>query len=267
MKFSVLASGSKANCTFIEAGGTKVLVDCGLSVRETERRLIGLGRDPGSIAAICLTHEHSDHLRAVGSFSRKHKIPVYSNALTRNFVADAFAVEVFRTGESFQIGALSIQSFSIVHDASDPVGFAFTSAGIKVAQATDLGRVTEIVRASLACSHALIIESNHDEDLLRACDYPWVLKQRILSSQGHLSNDTAGNLLRELTHSDLQQVVLAHLSENSNTQDLALNTVSTYLSSARTFGLCCGTVQSSTELFDLDYRPPNRLLLAQQRLT
>jgi phosphoribosyl 1,2-cyclic phosphodiesterase len=251
MRFAVLSSGSKANCTYLENQGTAILIDCGLSAKETERRLVALGINPASINAIVVTHEHSDHIMGLSVFSRRYKIPVYANKSTSKHFKPIYAKEHIKTGEKFVVGSLEIESFSIVHDASDPVGYVINGSGIKFAQATDLGRVTQSVKHALVDSIAIVLESNHDQEMLANCDYPWELKQRIASSHGHLSNDCAGALLQELSHNDLNYVVLAHLSENSNRPDIALNTVKSYLENDTKFHLSAAGVAFSTAMFDL----------------
>lgn len=252
MHFSVLSSGSKANCTFIEAASTRILIDCGLSARQTEKRLHELGIAADSLDAIIITHEHSDHIYGVPAMSRKHKLPVFANKGTAAHITGPYGLELFTTGESFWIGGLKISPFSIVHDATDPVGFTIQAEGIKYGQATDLGRITPLVRDALTQCQALLLESNHDQTMLRECSYPWVLKQRISSSHGHLSNDTAGAFLSDLMHSDLTHVVLGHLSENSNTPECALETVNSYLRERAPVTLRCASVVAATPLVDVE---------------
>jgi phosphoribosyl 1,2-cyclic phosphodiesterase len=229
MRFSVLSSGSKANCTYIDAGEARILIDCGLSASRAAERLESLGVPPDSITAILVTHEHSDHLLGVPVFSRRHKVPVFANRRTAAFLKPCYGIEHFSTGEPFSLGEVRINPFSIVHDAVDPVGFVVTARGLKFAQATDLGRVTPLVRDALALAQAIVIESNHDQEMLRYCSYPWELKQRIASSHGHLSNRCAATLLGELRHPELLHVVLGHLSEESNSPELALETSRQFL--------------------------------------
>ncbi len=256
MKFSVLSSGSKANCTLIEAGETRVLVDCGLSAKQTEARLAAIGVEPTTLKAIVITHEHSDHIAGLDVFARRHKLPVYLTegtreaydvylaSATRDRAAPAKAFErcLIPRGSTFSIAGIEVLPFSVSHDAAEPVGFRFSREGLVYVQCTDLGRVTTGVKEALRGAHAMCLESNHDEELLRSCEYPWNVKERILSNQGHLSNHTAGNLLFEIMHSDLNHVVLGHLSEHSNRPDVALSTVETYLPQKRSFQLECASV-------------------------
>ena len=247
MRFSVLSSGSKANCTFVEAGETRILIDCGLSAREAEKRLASLGIDPGSIDAVIVTHEHTDHINGIPVFSKRHKIPVFANGATAQFIPGV-AVQFFETGEDFSIGKMLIHPFSIVHDASDPVGFTVNAEGLKFSLAMDLGRVTPLVMHAVSNSHALVLESNHDRDMLMQCDYPWVLKQRINSTHGHLSNETAAGLLSDVMHSELLHVILGHLSENSNTPELALAASQRFLSERLPLTLAVSSIYSATPL-------------------
>jgi len=167
--------------------------------------------------------------------------------------------ETFRTGEQFSIGLLSIAPFSIAHDAVDPVGFAIVAEGLKFVQATDLGKVTPLVRDAMTAAHAVVLESNHDPVMLQECSYSWELKKRISSTHGHLSNEEAGSLLFEVLHDDLMHIVLGHLSENSNTPEMAHRTVQTCLkdhpvlqrSMPQLQTLICGCIQKETPLIDV----------------
>ena len=228
-----------------------MLIDCGLSAREVCARLASLNVGPQSIDAILVTHEHSDHVKGLSALSRKYKIPVFANRLTRKELGKVYAVEEFRSGENFWVGGIRILPFSIEHDAADPVGFVFNAEGLKFAQATDLGRVTPQVQEALSAAHALVLESNHDQQMLKECSYPWELKRRIASSHGHLSNDTAASLCAELLHSDLQHVVLGHLSQNSNTPQLALGTFRSAVPAERLASVLCASVAEATPAFVL----------------
>ena len=257
MRFSVLSSGSKANCTYVEGAGVRFLVDCGLSGKQAEERLAEIGVDPSTIQAILVTHEHSDHIHGVGTLSRRYKIPVYANAATMEHVAKPRAKEVFSTGSEFYVGGVRVEPFSIVHDASDPVGFAIYADGLKLAICTDLGRVTTLVRQHLQSANAILLESNHDQEMLQSCSYTWELKQRISSTHGHLCNEAAGQLLEEVMHPELFHVVLGHLSENSNTPALALAAARRYVerSEGRASGLqtlLCGNIYESLPCLELD---------------
>ncbi len=251
MRFSVLSSGSKANSTFLECGNHRILIDCGLSCRETERRLLQLGIAADSIKSILITHEHSDHIKGVAQFSKKHRVPVYANADTAKFMDDVYGLEHFESGARFSIGNIKIFPFSITHDARDPVGFTVEYEGLRYGQATDLGRVTKLVRASLLNCNALLIESNHDEEMLQTCSYSWDLKKRIASSHGHLSNTDAANLISDLVSPELLHLVLGHISENSNTTDLALSSSRGILGDRVPETLIAANVYDPTPLFEV----------------
>jgi phosphoribosyl 1,2-cyclic phosphodiesterase len=251
MFFSVLASSSKANCTFLELSGVRILIDCGLSARATVQRLGEIGIDPGSIDAILVTHEHSDHIRGVPLLSKKYQIPVWANGATASFLGQCFVREEFITGEDFEVKNVVIHPFSIVHDAVEPVGFVLEGAGIRFGQATDLGKVTPLVKHSLQGCHALVVEANHDEELLQVCSYPWTVKQRISSTHGHLSNRSCGELLKDVLHADLQALVLGHLSQESNTPSHATQEVEKALNQGTPDYFHCGRIESSTPLFKL----------------
>jgi len=233
------------------------LVDCGLSGKQAEERLAQVGIDPSTLQGIFVTHEHSDHINGVATLSRRYRLPVYANKATMEHIKKPFAREVFATGERFSIGDLSVTPFSIVHDAVDPVAYAFEASGLKLVVVTDLGRVTTLVAEHVRGANAILLESNHDQEMLQSCSYPWELKQRIASTHGHLCNDTAGQLIEDFVHEELFHIVLGHLSENSNTSSLALETARRYLekSGERAQGLrtlLCGNVYESLPMLEVD---------------
>lgn len=267
MRFSVLSSGSKANSVFVEAGGVRFLVDCGLSGKQAEERLAEVGINPDSLEAIIVTHEHSDHINGVGTLSRRYNLPVYANRATMESISKPKAKEIFRTGEEFYIRDVRIEPFSIVHDAADPVGFAIYAHGLKLVICTDLGRVTNLVREHVRGANAILLESNHDLEMLQSCSYTWELKQRIASTHGHLSNNAAGELIEEIMHPELFHIVLGHLSENSNTPALALETANRHLKLCqdRTGGLrtlLCGNIYESLPCLELDVPGSPRVLMS-----
>lgn len=223
MRMSVLASGSRANCVFLEVQGRRVLVDCGLSTKQIELRLEQIGVEPRSIEAVLITHEHSDHIAGVRVFTNRYKIPCFANAGTAACISSAFACEEFETGSVFSLfNGVSVHPFSITHDAADPVGFAITCDDGKIVVATDIGKTTPLLEHSIREAHMLVLESNFEDELLYACDYPWQVKQRISSSHGHLSNEESAGILKRTAHEALHVVVLGHLSEHSNTPEHAL---------------------------------------------
>lgn len=235
MRFSVLGSGSRGNATLVCADSGHILVDAGLSGRELGKRLNAVGVTPDRISAILLTHEHGDHTRGAGVFARAHGTPLYMTAGTRDACRKLLrgdeTVRVYRPGYPLLAGGLLIEPFITVHDAVDPVAVAVVdkATGIRLGIATDLGRPTTQVRHALRGCDALVIESNHDEAMLWAADYPPSVKSRIGSSHGHLSNQAAADFARDLVSPRLSVVVLAHLSEESNTPELARSVMSAAL--------------------------------------
>jgi phosphoribosyl 1,2-cyclic phosphodiesterase len=236
-KLCILGSGSRGNCTFVSAAGTNVLIDAGLSGKETLRRLGQIDESVENIDAVCLSHEHNDHIVGLPVLHRKHGVPIFANAGTiEGVVRDeryrGMQWDVFTTGHAFAIGNMTVETFSVPHDAYDPVGFVVHAAGRKIGIVTDVGMVTNVIRERLKDCHAVIVESNHDEGLLQAAPRPWSLKQRIRSRQGHLSNAHAAKILVDIAGPELRQVFLAHLSEDCNRQDLALRTMCDSLEAA-----------------------------------
>jgi len=224
----VLASGSKGNAVYISDGQHAVLVDAGLSGKAIEGRMRERGLSPDSLSAIVVSHEHTDHIQGVGVLSRRYRLPVYIARETLKAAPQLGRLHEtchFECGRGFSIGALKIHPFSISHDAADPAGFTFSKNGAKVGLATDLGIATAMVREHLKACTLLVLEANHDPDMLMGGPYPWPLKQRIKSRSGHLSNGESRELLCEIQHEALRHVVLAHLSETNNTPDAAYQTV------------------------------------------
>ena len=252
MKFCVLASGSNANCTYVEGGGVRLLIDCGLSGAELVKRLEVIGISPESLDAIIVTHEHSDHIAGIPVVSSRYTIPVYASDVTARRMNSIPVSSFFSVGEDFEIGRLRVQPFAVPHDAADPCGLTFECDGVKFGQATDLGMIPDSVYEALGGCHALVMEFNHDEDLLWSCGYPWPLKRRIASKRGHLSNGAAASFVSEIRGDNLQHLVLAHLSAHSNTPDLAMETLGRYLEIASLSSVVCGSRHGATGLIDLD---------------
>jgi phosphoribosyl 1,2-cyclic phosphodiesterase len=288
VRFTVLASGSRGNCTVLSGGRTRILIDAGLSCRELFRRMNLAGEDPETLDAIVITHEHQDHVNGLAVTVRKLGIPVYfteathrawmrwlsprrqmsyaqwlemvrkqaaercaepdseapesdpqddpGESVVENPASDASlgrppslkddptwlpAVEYFQPGQPFSIGDISINSFTIPHDAADPVGFVFSAEGVRLGFATDLGYIPPNVKEQLRNLDLLLLESNHDLEMLRDGPYPWSVKQRVLSRVGHLSNDSASQFLAEDYDGQAAWIILGHLSENNNLPDLA----------------------------------------------
>lgn len=293
VRFTVLASGSKGNCTVVTGGKTRILVDAGLSCKELFRRMKLVDEDPATLDAIIVTHEHSDHVAGLAVTARKLGIPVYftdathrawvrwlsprkqmtytqwleqcrQQAAARMAEADAPstddcdpedaeietaetaatteenlsakkkpaekekkdpselpAVHYFQAGKPIQIGDISVSPFTIPHDAADPVGFVFQAEGVRMAVATDLGYMPPNVKAQLKSVDLLLLESNHDLEMLRDGPYPWSVKQRVLSRVGHLSNEAASTYLETEYDGQAAYVILGHLSESNNLPELA----------------------------------------------
>ena len=227
MKVCVLGTGSAGNATLVEAGGTRVLVDAGFSGREIERRLGEIGLTPEAVHAIVITHDHRDHTHGAGVFSRRHGTPVYITDRTRAACAGIFRgtepLRPYQASRVFDVGAIRVEPFLTVHDAADPVAVALVDrdTGARVGIATDLGRPNAQIRLALEHSDFLILEANHDEELLRGSRYPASVQQRIASSHGHLSNHAAARFACELLHPSLTGILLAHLSQECNRPELA----------------------------------------------
>jgi len=233
----VLASGSKGNAIYISNGATSILLDAGLSGIEIERRLKSRGLSAHTLDAIIVSHEHNDHLQGVGVLSRRFGLPVYMNRKTGraalSLLGNIDNPQFFECGSAFSVNTLTIQPFSVSHDAQDPAGFTVQENGTKIGIATDLGIATTMVKEHLKNCNLMVIEANHDPDMLLQGPYPWPLKQRIKSRSGHLSNIDTRQLLQELKHDALEHVILAHLSEVNNTPQKALGEVGLAFSSSR----------------------------------
>lgn len=223
----VLGSGSKGNCIYVASDQTRILIDAGLSGKETIARLACIDVELESIEAICITHEHSDHKDSIGVISRKCPMPVFVNSgALESMENDKRMIgvdwNVFTTGHSFEIGDLRLDPFSVPHDAYEPVGFAITSGESRVGIVTDMGMATSLIRERLKDCDAAVVESNHDEEMLKESQRPWSLKQRIGGRQGHLSNKQAAELIVEISGLRLKTVFLAHLSGDCNLPSMAL---------------------------------------------
>lgn len=229
LRVCILASGSSGNCTFVASDTTSILVDAGLSARAIGQRLESVGERVAAVRGICISHEHSDHTTGLRVLHQKLGIPLYANrgtadALERDEDLQGLPWTVFTTGSAFTVGDLCIEPFSVPHDAYEPVGFVIRCGESRVGVVTDMGIATTLVRERLRGCRVLVVESNHDEQMLRDADRPWHLKQRILGRQGHLSNQGAAALLAEIATPTLDTVFLAHLSADCNTPDLARQT-------------------------------------------
>jgi len=237
VRVTVLGSGSRGNCTVVSSSRTRILVDAGLSCRETVKRMRQAGEDPAALTAILISHEHGDHIHGLRVLARKLRVPVYITQPTHrtwmralrqeakpveDAPADLERKEFFDAGRSFQIGDIAITPFTIPHDAADPVGFTFRSNGAKMAIVTDLGYMPELVKVHLRDADCLVLESNHDLEMLKVGPYPWVVKQRVLSRTGHLSNHAVSEYLSDPEGFDgrARYLVMAHISQENNNPDV-----------------------------------------------
>jgi phosphoribosyl 1,2-cyclic phosphodiesterase len=246
VKVSVLASSSSGNCALVATENTRLLVDAGLSRKETFERLTAAGTAPESLTAILITHEHSDHIAGLQVIARKLDIPIYMSRLTAPAIFGKETqwpedytpkLELFAAGAGFTIGDIDVSTFTIPHDAQDPVGFSFRAEGIKIAIVTDLGYMPDSIRFHLRGSDILLLESNHDLDMLKVGSYPWALKQRIMGRNGHLSNDVACSFIRDDMGSSTSTLILGHLSAQNNhpalVQQAAVEALGARMSSTR----------------------------------
>jgi phosphoribosyl 1,2-cyclic phosphodiesterase len=226
LQVSVLSSGSGGNCTYVEAGGTAVLVDCGLTVPELRRRLSAIGKDLTRLAAVFVTHDHGDHVGSSVALARKLQVPLHATQGTHSILGrlPPGLARTVSPGTTTAVGGLDVLAFATPHDGIEPVGYRVTerSSGRAAGVATDMGYVSRSVVENLRGVHLLVVEHNHDERLLIEGPYPAPLKRRILSAHGHLSNEQGAALAGHVLHKGLRRVVLAHLSETNNTPDHAV---------------------------------------------
>ena len=225
IQFSLLGSGSRGNALLIISPRAKVLIDNGFSFKQLRERAALLGESLDDLKAVFVTHEHSDHVSGVGVLARRLNVPVYMTPDTYAHlpysVGKIPCVECFEAGDAIALDGLLLRSFTVSHDAADPVSFVVEWEGLRLGIATDLGHAPNLVKRRLKHAHALVLESNHCPDMLRRGPYPPDLQQRIRSRHGHLSNPDMNALLAGLLHDGLQFVVLAHLSQENNTGELA----------------------------------------------
>lgn len=235
LEFCTIASGSSGNCTYIGTEYTKILIDAGVSGKRIEEGLAELKLTGGEIDALFITHEHLDHIKGAGILSRRFDIPVFATADTWTAMEGALGKiapgnrRIVYADEVCPINDLCVKPFAIPHDAAEPVGYTVCCGDKKVALATDIGHVTDTIRENITDSDLLLLESNHDVELLQKGGYPRHLKQRILGEKGHLSNRAAGELLAEVMCGKLKYVFLGHLSEENNDPHLAYETVEAIL--------------------------------------
>jgi phosphoribosyl 1,2-cyclic phosphodiesterase len=233
LRFCSLASGSSGNCHFLASNTFGMLIDAGLTGKKIVQSLEAIGEEAKHIRGILVTHEHSDHIKGVGILSRRFNLPIYANINTwkgmkgKIGAIDEENMRYFKTGKEFCIEDIRIKPYSISHDALDPVAFSFSHDQAKVSIATDLGYVNEETKQEIKDSDLLMLEANHDVEMLKMGRYPWYLKKRVMGAQGHLSNDMAGQVIAEILENDspLTNVLLGHLSKENNFPELAFETV------------------------------------------
>lgn len=227
MRFASLGSGSRGNATLVQHGDTCVLVDCGFTLRETEIRLARLGIDGNALDAVLVTHEHGDHIRGVGPLARKFGVPVYLTHGTyrQSRIGQVRDLIKINSHDSFAVKGLQVQPVPVPHDASEPCQFIFSNGAKKLGVLTDLGSITPFVQQSYCGLDALLLECNHDAEMLEKGPYPYSLKRRIGGDYGHLSNFQAAGLLREIGVGQLQHLVISHISEQNNRAELAATAV------------------------------------------
>lgn len=233
MQFGTIASGSSGNCLYAGDSDSHILIDAGVSGKRIKEGLEGFGVDPASLDAVLITHEHIDHISGLGVMARKYKLPIYATEKTlvqieRTKSVGKISTELFRVikpDDTYKIGNISIRPFSISHDAADPVSYVLGNGTVKLGMVTDLGYFDEAVVEELKDSDMLYVEANHDIRMLQVGPYPYYLKQRILGNKGHLCNEMAGRLIKELYSRRLKNVILGHLSRENNFPELALEAV------------------------------------------
>ena len=231
VRLTILGSGSSGNCAYVETEETRVLIDAGFSLRQIRQRLASIGRAPENLTGILVTHEHSDHVQSLPALCGKLGIPVYVNRPTHEAVEYQYKARLpcrlFTTGASFEVGDITVETFSIPHDAQDPVGFLLRTSAGNIGFLTDLGHTTRLVLERVRPANALVLEANHDVKMLQDCPRrPWSLKQRILGRHGHLSNEAAADAAEQIMSADLRHLYLGHLSRECNRPELAHRVVS-----------------------------------------
>ncbi len=230
VQFTILGSGSSGNCAYLETAEARLLIDAGLSARQIRNRLLTIGRTPENLTGILITHEHSDHVQGLAVLAAKLNVPIYCNRLTKEAIelqlGQPIRCNIFTTGASFDVNDVRVDTFSVPHDAYDPVGFLLHTCAARIGFLTDLGHATKLVIERVRTANVLVLEANHDLKLLQEdTRRPWSIKQRILSRHGHLSNNAAADLAEQIVTADLRHMFLGHLSGDCNRPELAFATV------------------------------------------
>lgn len=236
LRFSILASGSSGNVTYVETDNQRVLIDAGLSGKKIISLLESIGRDPAKLDALFVTHEHKDHIHGVGVIARKYNLPIYANRQTWAAMSKhlgqipAENCRLIEPDQMITLGDLDILSYAVSHDAAHPQFYAFQKGSKQFAMLTDTGYVSQKLKSILTNVDAYLIESNHEIDMLRYGAYPWSLKQRILSDKGHLSNEAGALAMVDMIGDKTKHIYLGHLSRENNTKDLAMSAMYNTLS-------------------------------------
>lgn len=230
VELTILGSGSSGNAAYLECGKTRILIDAGLSGKQIRERLLKINKSPEMLTGIVISHEHSDHIGGLAIIAARLGIPVYSNRLTSECILEnfdeKFCFKIFQNGESFEIGDIEVEVFSVPHDAVDPIGFTFITNSGKIGYVTDVGYVTKLTAERCRSAQILVVEANHDLEMLQNdARRPWSLKQRIMSKHGHLSNESAAELIEQTITENLQHITLAHLSQDCNRPELAVKVI------------------------------------------
>jgi phosphoribosyl 1,2-cyclic phosphodiesterase len=231
MEFCSIYSGSSGNCLYIATNNTKILIDAGLTGKKIQEGLKSIDVNPSDINAMVITHEHDDHIKSAGILSRRFNIPIYANTKTWEAMSATLGkiseenIKVFEGYDAFLIGDILVKPFAIPHDAASPCGYSFMNGGAKISVATDIGYVTDEIKSNIIDSDLILLEANHDVEMLKIGPYPYPLKRRVLSNLGHLSNEDAGLALVEILNGKTKKVILGHLSNTNNYPELALRTV------------------------------------------
>jgi phosphoribosyl 1,2-cyclic phosphodiesterase len=227
MRFASLGSGSAGNALVVEVKQTRLMLDCGFSVKETVARLVRLNLVPQDLAGVVITHEHDDHAGGAFKFAAKYKIPVWLTYGTLKMVArympnqHELQLNIIDSHRAFDIADIQVQPYPVPHDAREPIQCVFSDGSHKLGVLTDVGRTTPHIEEKLSACNALVLECNHDSSMLQAGPYSWALKKRVGGDLGHLENSDSANLLSKLDNSQLQHIVAAHLSAKNNTPKLA----------------------------------------------
>jgi len=230
IRLTILGSGSAGNCAYLETDQVRLLIDAGLSARQIRQRMATLARAPETLTGILITHEHSDHIAGLTGLAAQLDVPIYCNRLTKQAIEAQLKLQIkaqiFATGASFEAGDVTVETFSIPHDAYDPVGFLIRTTAGNIGFLTDLGHATKLVVERIRPANVLLLESNHEVKMLQDDPRrPWSLKQRILSRHGHLSNESAADVAEQILSPALRRLYLGHLSRDCNRPELALQAV------------------------------------------